>query len=630
MDGELTNTFFNNYGKYFKGHYNKQELDIPFRNHPEFPVLLDALARREKHHVMIFPNFPASLYPAFIDALVQNLQQTSTPALLFGAEVIYLDINLLFSAKENKKNIDKAFEDIEYHLHTNNKYFIFVIDQLSILLQGSNPSVETLKYHLLNSLANQHLRLVVFANPDEYHALEPSYISHLDKYFHLISLTAPPEADILALLKSHCKELEAFHQVLIPEEILWYAYALGHRYLSNKHALENALLLLDSSAARASKKNSPVERVKPLVTTNLLMNVLASWTGIPTSNLHIHKFNPERFRQCMEQNLFGQPFAIEAMACGLRTAYAQLQNTPGPFCRFLFAGPTHVGKTKAAIALTQQLFGNHQALFCASLKTVGQGDTAFAKIKLRRVIDQYPIALEVVIKEIPYAVIVFEEIEQATPKVLTALEEILSSGYLYAEGTYYDFRQAIIIVTTTHGTNRILELNASTRIAHPQKTTDLLQLVLEDAAKDGLFSYPLAALVEEVKPELHAHFSPSVVIHCQLVPFIALDKMATEKIIQQKLQNLSKQLHIRHGMELGYAPEVIHHLTQSALFKRNQDETTSLEQLFNQSLYSVIEEALLNEPDVLQKPNQLYLQLTADGQSIHCEWLSATVRHHTS
>ena len=130
-------------------------------------------------------------------------------------------------------------------------------------------------------------------------------------------------------------------------------------------------------------------------------------------------------------------------------------------------------------------------------------------------------------------------------------------------------------------------------------------------------------------PDITETFSLPLCQHLHVVPFLPLSKTAIEKIIRIKLKTLGKQLNERHGIELGYAPEVIRYLTNDVLTKREPTNQTINPDKALKQLYFCVEQAILNQVDNHNRSNQLFLQLNETGHLLRCDWLPLTaVRQH--
>jgi ATP-dependent Clp protease ATP-binding subunit ClpB len=184
----------------------------------------------------------------------------------------------------------------------------------------------------------------------------------------------------------------------------------------------------------------------------------------------------------------GQHEALEAVAHAVRRARAGLQDPNRPVGSFIFLGPTGVGKTETARALSEFLFDDERAMVRIDMSEYME------KHAVARLIGAPPGyvgyeeggQLTEAIRRRPHAVILFDEIEKAHPEVFNLLLQILDDGRLTdAQGRTVDFRNTVIIMTSNLGSGLILEAGA-----------------------EALASPAWGTIRDRVAQELHRHFRP--------------------------------------------------------------------------------------------------------------------------
>ena len=464
------------------------------------------------------------------------------------------------------------------------------------------------------------------------HEKEAIFQPFSEEIWDNIEADAATPQDNLAILKQKRLELEHFHHALIPEELIAYAYALTERYLSMQESFEKTLLLLDSSAAHVSAKTSldlhPIST--PLLTPTHLLNVLSGWTQIPATHLQLNQFNLSEFTETIQQKIFGQEAAMSLIGHALQEAYAGIKQAKGPFSCFLFAGAKGAGKKTTSIALAEYLFKQTNRLFFSAV--IQPSFKKCTELPVKSTLSPHYVPLSHVIKEMPHALIVIENIEEASPSFLEDLLEILNTGYCRdLPGTPYCFKQAILILATTLGTSSLLTLTKSSEMTAEEPKLDLLQLGLNQQTENKPAPnsvYSQQELVEHLLTELMPRLPATLLRDLHIIPFLPHNKEAIEKIIRLKLKIIGKDLHTRYGIDLGYAPEVIRFLTREIL-KQDHHAIVTMDKTLK-SLYFSIEHVITNQKDK-QHTNQLFLQLNEMGQALRVEWLNvATMRHHAT
>jgi len=579
--------------------------ELAFRNHPQHAILVDILSRRYNHHVLLRSNFSSRMVNSFLEALLAYLHSAACPANLRLETFSYLDLENIDLHGYYKTQLVSYLQSFLTQLNKSDKCLLLVVR-----LHATHSEL----LHDVFDMLVQHpkCRLIIIGDIES--ALHEVYFH---QHFAAVTLDHPNEADVTALLKQHRAEMEEFHQVIIPDDILAHAYNLAGRYLSTHHVLEKALLLLDSSAARiaASEFKENNAQFKPVLTSAAIAQVLSGWTQIPAALLQSSKFKLGDFSVGLEQRVFGQEAAISIICHELQQSIVRTQASTGPFCSFLFAGPEHAGKKTTAVALAEQMFKHLNTLYFAQLASAQTH--SIADVKLQRYQDRHRIPFSEVIEQTPYAVIVFENVEQAAPAILEELYEILSTGYLYADQRNpLNLHQAIIILSTTLGSRKMLELAKAQPQDEDNNNVDLLQLIMTEQqrganSKVGLLPHELA---QEITPSLTERLPPLLCKYTHVVPFMPLNKVAAESVIKLKMNSLSLQLKSRYKIELNCAAEVTQHLAREAI-------TVSMDKALKQ-MYFIVEQAVLNQIDNPNRSNQLYLQLNETGRLLRCDWVS--------
>lgn len=591
-------TFFSP-SKQLSAHAIKKNISTPFKDLTQFHFMVDVLARKESHHIILQTSLQQQFHKYLLEAFVLHLQHEHTPAALHNVDLFYFD------CKEIEANFDKCMK----WLDTSPNYKLFIVSLNDL------PNVSS------TLLSHPKSRFIVFSNTNKQSC----------NYFTQIFLDKPSDADIMLILKIQRDELENFHHILIPEELLKYAHSLAERYLNPEDTLQQTLLLLDSSAARTSiaDRADNIHSNRPVMPLSNLAHVLSTWTHIPASNLLFHKFKYNEITHHLQQKIFGQDAAITLLSHELHHAHTHLRQQTGPFCSFLFAGPEHTGKTTLAIALTEQLFKQTNALYFTQSSM--QTPRSIFDIKLQNHGDKRCISLAELTQQTPYAVILFENFERASFFVMDQLHEIITTGYLRDEhGHLHHFRQMIFILSTTLGSDEIYKIEKSLLLEEETSEMGLLQLVMRDQSYEStsINSYS----PQEMSDKIAKSLSDSLPIsHClQVIPFLPLNKNSIEKIIQSKLNTLGLSLASKHEIEFNYASEVIRYLVHQLSSGKN-NSTTDLNKVLKQ-VYFIVDQAILNQMDNKNRSNLLFLQLNDSGQKLRCDWLttSITARQHST
>lgn len=621
MSAELKDTFFMQYGTRLQAASTKNTVS-PFKEHVQFPLLTDILSRMHHHHVLLRSDLSPFLLSQFLEGFSQHLTQQHIPYPLRNADILHLRLENVSLTDMKQLSIERDFDLLRETLRASNKYLIIALTTTDLFSKEPKKADERFLRRQLDTLLDHpHCRLLLIDQSKS--AIHQTYLDMAC----VVALENPTDAELMTALKQQRIQLELFHHVLIPEELLSQALNLAERYLGIAQKFEKALQLLDSCAARASanatETSEATTAIKPVVTTNLVLQVLSDWTNIPASHIQINQFKHAEFIQGLRQCVFGQEPALTLIGQALLQAQARLQHASGPFCAFLFAGPAHAGKSTTAHAITELLFKQLNVLYYAQ---PSPSDQALSEIKLQRCLDKHVFSLYDALIQSPYAVLLFENVDTYSATLLAGIQELLHTGYLRdAEGREHDFKQAIVIFTTTAGNHTLSALIDDIEPNDDIYTMDLMQLVMNESKQEQRPENPTLSgqqLAETILPDIAEVLPASLYTYLHIIPFLPLDKSAIEKIIRLKLKILGKQLDARYGIELGYAPEVVRFLTHQ--------QTVHPDKALKQ-LYFCVEQVMLSQADHPHRSNQLFLQLNETGQLLRCDWLAATTsRQHVN
>lgn len=589
---------------------SEKKFSHALKDYPQIAFIIDTLSRKENHHVALNGFTSEKIQRALLESIAFHLTEGNAPHTLRNVDFIYFDVHRLTQDEPDEKKITKDFQNFDKEINNADKKVIFVINHF-------DPSTVFGKL-IQTNLMNPCWRIIVLNDLSQ------------KNLFVQIKLSSPQESQLLTLLKAYKAELEEFHHVLIPEETFPAALSMTLHYLPNESYFDKAFNLLDSAAARASalECNDPTGQFKPLVTSTTLAFVISSWTQIPLTHLHSNSFQTNKFIEALQRRVFGQETAISAMASVLQHACLKIQEKKGPLCSFLLVGPPEVGKTTAAHILAEHLFGHKGALLRVNLS---EHYTSISEIKIMS--DETPaISLLSAIQQVPYAVILIENIHYTPAATFHLFKDIFAHGFAFDEaGNKYDFSHAIIVTTTTLGSEHITSLTQAPLEQETNKTLDLLELVLnENPQEDSVLQSHSTSqeLHELLLPTLESYFSPALLQHLHIIPFAPLDYAALEKVVRFKVKALSKRLEMLYGIELNYAPEVIKFLAHETFWRKPTNKP--IEKVLAKHLYSAVANEILAHAEDKNRTRRLFLQLNDNGQILRCEFMSAATTATTA
>ena len=322
---------------------------------------------------------------------------------------------------------------------------------------------------------------------------------------------------------------------------------------------------VDPAPLRAElvKLNADLETVQgetPLirvcVDSQIVGDVISAWTGIPVGKMLKDEVQSVlTLDQTLGQRVIGQSHALAAIAERIRTARASLEDPNKPVGVFMLVGPSGVGKTETALALSDLLYGGERNLITINMSEFQEAHTVSTLKGSPPGYVGYGEGgvLTEAVRRRPYSVVLLDEVEKAHPDVLELFFQVFDKGSMEdGEGREIDFKNNIIILTSNAGTETLMKLTAD-----PETMP----------SADGL--------VKALKPELNKIFKPAFLGRMVIIPYFPVRDEALKKIITLKLGKIQRRLFENHRIQLTYddplVEEVARRCTEVESGARNVD-----------------------------------------------------------
>jgi type VI secretion system protein VasG len=286
----------------------------------------------------------------------------------------------------------------------------------------------------------------------------------------------------------------------------------------------------------AVQGETPMVRVS--VDAQIVGEVVSGWTGIPVGKMLKDEIATVLALEAhLGERVIGQSHALEAISRRIRTSKARLDDPGKPIGVFLLVGPSGVGKTETALALSDLFYGGERNLITINMSEFQEAHTVSTLKGSPPGYVGYGEGgvLTEAVRRRPYSVVLLDEVEKAHPDVLELFFQVFDKGRMEdGEGRQIDFKNTIIILTSNTGTASIMECCA-------------------DSAEAPDWEDLVAAL----KPELNKVFKPAFLGRLVVIPYFPIGDEALRKIIQLKLGKIQKRLNESHHIRLGYSDDVV-------------------------------------------------------------------------
>jgi len=220
---------------------------------------------------------------------------------------------------------------------------------------------------------------------------------------------------------------------------------------------------LEKETEEYKKRLSSLDRqlLKEEVTDQEIAEIVAKWTGIPVAKLvEEEKQKLLNLENILKKRVIGQDEAVKAVSDAVLRARAGLKDLNRPIGSFIFLGPTGVGKTELAKALSEALFDSEENLVRIDMSEYMEKHSVAKLIGAPPGYVGYEEGgqLTEAVRRKPYSVILFDEIEKAHPDVFNLLLQLLDDGRLTdSQGRTVNFKNAVIIMTSNIGSEILLE-----------------------------------------------------------------------------------------------------------------------------------------------------------------------------
>lgn len=462
----------------------------------EISIIYEILGRKTKANLLITGEAGVGK-TSLVNGFIHELAEGHVPGFLSDAVVYELDTAALGGDAQYKGEVEDRFKSVITEIE-NMQNAVLVIEAIDKLFdkQGSLFGCSTL---LKNELNKGRLQLICTSSIDGYTKnieTDKEMVSNLEK----ITVEEPTADQTIEILKGIMPAYEEYHELTADETVMNEAIRLAKRYLTDKSLPASAIGLIDRTMAHVKVENDLGDEGKKHteLRTEDLSTVVAKQTGIPLGKVQ----TKERDRlmggeETLKKRVVGQDHAVKKVLDAVFEARSGLNKKGQPMGSFFFLGPTGTGKTELSKALAEFLFGDESALLRFDMSEFKEEHSVALLYGAPPGYVGYEEGGLLVnkIRQTPYSVVLFDEIEKAHKSVFDLFLQILDEGKLHDRlGRVGDFSNALILFTSNIGAQTIVEKFNSGVIPENNELMDIMQ---------GYFRPEFLARLTEIVP-----FSP--------------------------------------------------------------------------------------------------------------------------
>lgn len=360
-------------------------------------------------------------------------------------QIFKLDASALISSASERGQLEVLMTKIlNEAFHAKN--VILWLDNAQLFFEEATGSVD-ISNLILPVLKGGAMRIIL--TMDQQRFLEISARkADLANSLNQIIVEPATEEETMKVMQDHVPLLESQHRVIYTFWSLREAYRLSERYIHDLVMPGRAIRLLESAADFAENG---------YVTDATVQTAIEKTFGVKMQSGHSEEDKSRllNMEEIIHKRLIGQENAVRAVSDALRRAAAGVRNEGRPIGTFLFLGPTGVGKTELAKAISEAYFGGEGTLVRIDLNEYVSADDV-SRLIADGATDEHSLTAQVM--KHPFSVVLLDEIEKAHPLVLTTLLQLLDEGILRdVKNREVSFRDAIIVMTSNAGANSIRE-----------------------------------------------------------------------------------------------------------------------------------------------------------------------------
>jgi len=557
------------------------KLDPVIGREREINRIAQILSRRKKNNPIIIGE-PGCGKTAIVEGLAIKIFNGECPRNLQDKKIVSLDMTSIVAGTKYRGQFEERMKVIIEELQSNPNIIVF-IDEIHTIVGAGNSSGSLDASNIFKpALARGEIQCVGATTLDEYRKnFEKD--GALDRRFQKVIVDAATKQETLQILNQAKEKYENYHKVKYSDEVLSLCVDLAERYITDREFPDKAFDIIDEVGARnqvevkvpeiieklkqqaadvklekldvvkkqdyeqaanlrdkekkildkltleKKKFEEELTKSKREVSLELVYEVVSNMTKIPISKLNKKETESlSNLEESLGSKVVGQKEAVSKISKSIRRNRLGIKDPNKPIGSFIFLGPTGVGKTYLAKQLAKEVFGSEENLIRVDMSEYQEKHSTSKLIGTTAGYIGYDDGgfLTEKVKNRPYSVVLFDEIEKAHKDVFTLFLQILDDGYVVdGTGKKINFKNTIIILTSNIGIKKLQEFG--TGVGYRSNTN----LYIEEEYKKDLLK---KELLKFFSPEFLNRIDDTIIFNTLLKEDIkSITKIEFEKFISR-------------------------------------------------------------------------------------------------
>ena len=415
---------------------------------------LQVLCRRFKNNP-VHVGDPGVGKTAITEGLAQRVVQGRVPAALKNIRIYSLDLGALLAGTRYRGDFEERLKKVLTALQEEKGAVLFVDEIHTIIGAGAVSGGSLDAANILKPvLAQGKLRCIGTTTHEEY----KKYFEKdraLSRRFQKIEIPEPTIAETYDILLGLRRRYEEYHQVTYTDEVLKAAAELSGKYINDRFLPDKAIDVIDEAGALA-RMNAAEKAGAAAISIDAIEQVVSGIAKIPRRSVSVSENKNLRVLEAeLKARIFGQDEAVEKVAWAIKRSRAGFRDAEKPVAKFLFVGPTGVGKTELARQLAEVL---NVPLLRFDMSEYQEKHTVSRLVGSPPGYVGYEEGgqLTEAVRKSPYAVLLLDEIEKAHADIFNTLLQVMDYATLTDNsGRKADFRNLVLIMTSNAGAKEL-------------------------------------------------------------------------------------------------------------------------------------------------------------------------------